>query len=446
MLLAMVLLAACGKEDEPREEIKLTGGTGTEQVLYADETGSKEGIKFVAAAPWTAVVEEVPALRADSGTAAWLKLSAYSGGAGEFTLTMTLLPNTSGKSRKAQIRITAGKTVLTILVEQKAETEDEAGILKPIQKIIYKEVLNSDAAMGYEPASEAVRTFSYDEQGRVARIHRSHTGDSGKAETTITFDYTIVGEIAIREKEVFDEEIYEDAYIAKLNEQGNVAVLQTGDKNTGVMDDLVKISYADDGRLVKWEEEHSSKTFSYTGGLLSKYEYADEIEPDDSYALDLDITKAYAKRYPNLRSIDLLGLLLFNDTEYDFLWQIGRTGKTSDYLPEVLPYVWNEFDYPSEVAKPYTTPNISVEKSYNSIEWFDDDNLVMDYAFDENNRLTTARTQRKFRVMKTTYTIVVGDRLIDPNNPERGYDYEITSRKTEKVKEDSDSMTFEIVY
>ena len=133
-LVAIALGACSSEESEPEGAIVLTGGTQTSQTIYADETQKSEGIKFTATEPWTATVTETKT-RADGSNVDWLKLSAYSGGAGEFTLNLTLTPNTSGKSRKAEIRITAGKTVLTIAVEQKAETESGTGVLKTIKKI-----------------------------------------------------------------------------------------------------------------------------------------------------------------------------------------------------------------------------------------------------------------------------------------------------------------------
>ena len=68
----------------------------------------------------------------------------------------------------------------------------------------------------------------------------------------------------------------------------------------------------------------------------------------------------------------------------------------------------------------YQTPNTTVEEYYHTIVWSDDE-LVMNYTFDKDNYLTGIQTQRGFTVMKTTYTVVVGNELVDPNIPERGY-------------------------
>ena len=88
----------------------------------------------------------------------------------------------------------------------------------------------------------------------MARIVRDHVQSKGK--TTTTFDYTIAGEITMNEKEVYDSSsnIYEDTYIIKLNEQGNVASIQDDDKNTGTFSDYIRFSYTDDNRLAQWKD------------------------------------------------------------------------------------------------------------------------------------------------------------------------------------------------
>lgn len=448
-LVAIALGACSSEENEPEGAIVLTGGTQTSQTIYADETQKSEGIKFTATEPWTATVTETKT-RADGSNVDWLKLSAYSGGAGEFTLNLTLTPNTSGKSRKAEIRITAGKTVLTIAVEQKAETESGTGVLKTIKKIACKEVFNSDKVYNSSDyTSEWIRTFSYDEQGRVARIVRDHVQSKGK--TTTTFDYTIAGEITMNEKEVYDSSsnIYEDTYIIKLNEQGNVASIQDDDKNTGTFSDYIRFSYTDDNRLAQWKDadagsETSSGTFSYDNGMLSKYEYVEGKSLEDSRTISVDVNKAYTHRYPNNLPVDMVGLLLCNDDDFDFLFYIGRTGKTSDYLPEMFPdfTARDEWD---RIMESYQTPNTTVEEYYHTIVWSDDE-LVMNYTFDKDNYLTGIQTQRGFTVVKTTYTVVVGNELVDPNIPERGYKYTIENKKTEKEKDDADVFTWTIEY
>lgn len=141
------------------------------------------------------------------------------------TLNLTLTPNTTGKSRKAEIRIVAGKTVLTITVEQKAETEsgEEVVKAKAVKKIAYKLVDNALKAEYPEYSdnytSEKLFTFSYDDKGRVKELVRKEI-DRRTQISTMTFDYATAGRIKMSEKWVEDgNHLYDEDYIAILNEQ-----------------------------------------------------------------------------------------------------------------------------------------------------------------------------------------------------------------------------------
>ena len=104
---------------------------------------------------------------------------------------------------------------------------------------------------------------------------------------------------------------------------------------------------------------------------------------EDSRTISVDVNKAYTHRYPNNLPVDMVGLLLCNDDDFDFLFYIGRTGKTSDYLPEVFPdfTARDEWD---RIMESYQTPNTTVEEYYHTIVWSDYE-LVMNYNFEKDN-------------------------------------------------------------
>ena len=120
LLFLLTAFVACSDSDEQPQTIVLDKGTSTSQSIYADETTSDRGISFYAAEPWTATVADLTRAQAE-----WIRLSQYSGEAGSFTLTLTIDPNTTGKDRKAEIRIEAGASLITIAIEQKGITREE---------------------------------------------------------------------------------------------------------------------------------------------------------------------------------------------------------------------------------------------------------------------------------------------------------------------------------
>ena len=91
-LWGVILVSGCSEKDETPTNLTLKEGTQTTQVVYADEVTNQGGISFTALSDWTATVTEVAteaATKAASGKVEWLELSAYSGGPGEYTLTLT---------------------------------------------------------------------------------------------------------------------------------------------------------------------------------------------------------------------------------------------------------------------------------------------------------------------------------------------------------------------
>ncbi len=260
-LLAMGLVAAACSDsnDDGPKSVELTGGTSTEQTVYADETQKPESITFKAVAPWTATVTEV-ATKAEAGRVDWLTLSAYSGEAGDVSLTMTLKVNTTGHDRKAEIRIICGDTTIVITVEQKATKADR---IKRIEKYNYNE------AGKLEPIDESYE-FTYDEEtGRVKTITRLYYDYDGYDDmsdvTTVTYED---GSILYEYTET--EGNYTKTDLAVLDEYGRV-----------VSDKITEVEKY--GGNISTNEE--TNRFTYKNGYLVKTETTFNGSYNDSYEI-----------------------------------------------------------------------------------------------------------------------------------------------------------------
>ena len=227
-LAGALLMAGCSDEDTPKNVV-LTGGTQTSQTVYADETqGAGGGISFTAATDWTATVTEITATRAAGGsTVDWLKLSAYSGGPGEYTLTLMLKENNTGADRKAKIEIVCGGDVITITVEQKGTTEDGETPVEPVgpqgKRLARVEYTHVPSAYP-DSYDKHIMTFEHDTQGRLSVLHQiSYTGDEQGyyADDVCTFTYGN-GQMKLEYKESGYSETR--TYVAQLNEAGHVSL------------------------------------------------------------------------------------------------------------------------------------------------------------------------------------------------------------------------------
>lgn len=183
--LTVCFFFACSSDDGNSKLIELVGGTSTDQTVYADQTKAEGGIKFTAQAAWTAVVAEMADSRAvERNNVDWLTLSAYSGGAGEHTIAVTLKENRTGSDRKAKITITCGDTVITIIVEQKSVKEDGTKLTpatpgdnydKLITKIVEHQYYSTGSYMSDD--GEETYEFFYDDNKRLVKIVQTESDD-----------------------------------------------------------------------------------------------------------------------------------------------------------------------------------------------------------------------------------------------------------------------------
>lgn len=178
LLLLVLLFSACGSDDDSVKEIVLDKSTPSSQTIYSDETSAKEGISFTATENWVAVVNDI-STRAE-GRVDWLELSQYNGGPGTYTISIKIAKNDTGSDRKAEIKIVCGGTTITIVVEQKSVTSEEAGkdpgvdpekpqAKKKVKSIkMYSEPENNMAGVKDMYLDEQL-DFSYDAEGRIIK-------------------------------------------------------------------------------------------------------------------------------------------------------------------------------------------------------------------------------------------------------------------------------------
>lgn len=216
-------LSGCS-ENEENKDIVLTGGTQTTQTVYADQTaGDANGIRFTAVSDWTVTVTEaVASTRTGGSSVDWLTLSAYSGGPGEYTLTMTIRENLTGQDRKAKIEIRCGADIITITVEQKGTTED-GEIPEPQGNRLSRMEFTGINSPNPDYYTKLILTFAYNAEGKLAEMHDiSYYGDEQAyySDDCYTFTY---GEDRMEILMKGDEYSEPRSYTALLNSDGYVS-------------------------------------------------------------------------------------------------------------------------------------------------------------------------------------------------------------------------------
>ena len=245
-LIIALSVTSCSKDDAPKNLV-LTGGTQTVQTVYADQTTGTGGIRFTAATEWTATVTDATGTKAGGSSVEWLTLSAYSGGAGDHTLTLTLTENRTGKDRKAKIEIVCGGDAITVTVEQKGTTEAGEAPVQQGQKLARIEYTNTDSE-NPDYYDKFILTFAYNADGKLAEMHDiSYRGDEQAyySDDQYTFAYE-EGGLWIERSESGDYAGDSRRYYAALNEQGHIALLY---QESDYSNEAWKFSYDADGYL-----------------------------------------------------------------------------------------------------------------------------------------------------------------------------------------------------
>lgn len=460
LLLLAVVLTSCDEVLGTQDQIELSDGTSTSLVVSADEN-LEAIIKFTADASWSASVEEVASSKVGESLS-WLKLSSYGGEAGECTITVSLTKNFTGASRKAEIKIVCGESEVIITVEQKGETS--AGtVAKQIKEIIYNETDNSSVDVGNSQYEEEYSLkFSYYDDGSVARIVKegSEKYNSGKYTRTMSFDYSIVGEIQAKLEEVESgsSESDETRYVISLDDRGNAVEVRKKDEYESSYRNVAKFGYTDDVRLAKiltyeYGNEDDQYIFSYENGLMSKYFCDGEYENDDEYTFD---NSYYANKYPNNGMIDMMAYV-GGGFEFDFLFYIGRLAKTSDFCLEKIPGFGDEMSdgnisIEDERCK---EPNKLIEVVTGKSAEYSEEAVPVEYTFDEDKNLTGVTISIPYKIYNYSYEIWTTDSFEerikwDEEKQEEvivRYYYTTTkNRKSEYVKSGNDYYRYTINY
>ena len=316
MLSAAMIFTGCSKEDggnggqfTPPAQEQLT------QNAYADNESTGGGFSFTADAPWTATVNEVqpqaPAsVQAKSVTRAavnngnnvvWLKLyngdsEAYSGGAGTITLRIEIDQNYTGERREAAITIRSGNNTFTVTVVQEGTKQDGSQNEPPVKvtKItLDKTELSLDAGAKttltatVEPADATIKSVSWSSSNPTVVDVNPVTGEItaiADGTATVTATSSSNKEVSASCAVTVGKDTPEPSGRQLISEMKFYSK-----KNPDKSYSNIKLTYDDQNRITKWEEESCDEgyrdtrtiTFEYGEGIVHISSDASSDDPDD---------------------------------------------------------------------------------------------------------------------------------------------------------------------
>ncbi len=450
--------------DKPKPEpIELIGETPTQQTVWADETKTPKDIAFKALAPWTATVSEAAAdTKAEADKIDWLKLSVYSGEAGEVSLTATLSPNYTGTDRKAEIRIACGDKTVVLTVEQKATKADGTKPEDPNKPASYALVESIEANFFAGCKENSYRNtahyvFRYDDQNRIAEYEISeYYYDDGKPKLenkyTTRFDYTVPSEIRLTEKETdrFDDSETAETYRIKLDDQGRVIQIKEDGHESDVDSPITyRFIYNDEGRLarISWYEYYtyneSYNAMTYQNGVYSKVDYYNDYGSGDAKGEIVFPADAFSDRPNDRLNIDPNWLLFTDPDEPEFMLPMLRlTGKGCDRLT-----LWRPDDHDDnmvEVSPIYPEPNVTIHHSFDYCAHETTGRLQ--YTFNGDGTIATIVQPIDCIQMRHEYDLVVGNEPFNPDYPEAGYKATKKNETTREIGRSTDQHKWTFTY
>lgn len=447
MAAAVCVLAACSpvEPDDGNDDISLTAGSSA-MTVWADETTVNDGrgLSFTTTGAWHAEAD---------ASAGWLSFAPESGdAAGDYTMDITLAVNETGVDRSAVIRIVCGGSVLAVTVTQKGSVRKDDGsgdgeVVPPaaaraVAGIVREAYLWSEVPEDYVWKPRSEWTFRYDEQGRVAEYTAGvYSWDGSESDVlTVTLDYRIAGEVRIGERDGYGDDREYTVVLADNGYAGSVEVPDDYGSETMVY----RMEYDGDGRLsrMNWQYGGSdcSNRYGYTGGVLSSIEHLS----GGAYSVEEGLEARFGEVANDRLNIDINYLFLsIDDADYGHLNDAydddipGRADRLA--LLRMLGrgcdcYVVRSEDDDEvgvDSVHGYPDPNVTIPVSY---EAFDEEwNPEMVYAFDRQGDVSTITQTCSVVKNLVEYDIVVGDRLVNPELPELGYEYTIENRRVTEL-------------
>lgn len=261
------------------------------QMAYADET--ERIISFTAEEAWSTRVN-YPGTKAAAEE--WVSLNPSSGEAGTVTISVALDKNFTGKSRRAEITIICGDTQITVIIEQKGETEegkvpdesDEPGIVpEPEARRITKIKVYDEESLFY-------MDFEYDKAGRIVKCISWNRESTSYPKDSETFWVYERDRVVANSTSWSGPESSASSTCTALLQDGRIVESEEVWSDGELYSCKVKYEYNAEGKLVKKNEnDQTFYTFVWKDGVIISSTFEDQG----------DLLKTYTYEYYDLETI-----------------------------------------------------------------------------------------------------------------------------------------------
>ena len=300
---------------------------------------------------------------------------------------------------------------------------------------------------------EVTYSFEYDDRNRVSSytIDFKPTYEDGKERQLISkIDYSSSDRLRIEDQ--WSDKSQKQTYDILLNEKGFIT---KGESWPTLYEPLetYQIEYNSEDRVSRIAYSKYWSTFVYKEGVLSGGKDFDGTDVYETSGFEQNFSQiANDKLNIDVNMLFIPGFFSEEPESGDVPSRLGRlallrlAGRGMDRYITLDGLSWSQDETSMNLPEGWPEPNVTVHKSYEFFSYDWDEELGLDYTFNNDGTVAAISASSTMQKIKKEFDIVVGNEPIHPEHPEVGYKYEIKNRKETVVDKGVNTITYKFNY
>lgn len=296
-------------------------------------------------------------------------------------------------------------------------------------------------------------SFEYDDRDRISSyiIDFKPTYEQGEKRQLISkIDYSASDRLRIEDQ--WSDKSQKEIYDILLNEKGFIT---KGESWPTLYEPLetYQIEYNSEDRVSRVSYSKYWSTFVYKDGVLSGGKDFDGTDVYETSGFEQNFGQvANDKLNIDVNMLFMPGFFSEEPERGDVPSRLGRlallrlAGRGMDRYITLDGLSWSQDETSMNFPEGWSEPNVTVHKSYEFFSYDWDEELGLDYTFNNDGTVAAISASATMQKIKKEFDIVVGSELIRPGYPEVGYKYEIKNRKETVVDKGINTITYKFSY
>ena len=296
-------------------------------------------------------------------------------------------------------------------------------------------------------------SFEYDDRDRISSyiIDFKPTYEQGEKRQLISkIDYSASDRLRIEDQ--WSDKSQKEIYDILLNEKGFIT---KGESWPTLYEPLetYQIEYNSEDRVSRVSYSKYWSTFVYKDGVLSGGKDFDGTDVYETSGFEQNFGQvANDKLNIDVNMLFMPGFFSEEPERGDVPSRLGRlallrlAGRGMDRYITLDGLSWSQDEIDMNFPEGWSEPNVTVHKSYEFFSYDWDEELGLDYTFNNDGTVAAISASATMQKIKKEFDIVVGSELIRPGYPEAGYKYEIKNRKETVVDKGINTITYKFSY